>query len=103
MKWIKRLFGREAAGSNGSDGDSGMISCQDALERLYEYLDKELDDSWQDRVTAHFDVCSRCYPHLTFERTFLDVVRKTEPTEGPPEELKGRILELLAKEGLEPS
>jgi hypothetical protein len=92
MKWIKRLFGREAAGSNGSDGDSGMISCQDALERLYEYLDKELDDS-----------CSRCYPHLTFERTFLDVVRKTEPTEGPPEELKGRILELLAKEGLEPS
>ena len=103
MKWIKRLFGREEMAPRGSNGDSGMISCHDALERLYEYLDEELDDSWQERVQAHFDLCSRCYPYLTFEKSFLDAVRNTKPSEGPPPELKGRILELLTKEGLEPS
>lgn len=103
MNWIKRLFGREGTPPGGSNGDSGMISCQDALERLYEYLDQELDASWQERVQAHFDVCARCYPHLTFEKSFLDAVRNTEPSEGPPPELKGRILELLAEDGLEPT
>ncbi|MDX1395146.1 MAG: zf-HC2 domain-containing protein [Gemmatimonadota bacterium] len=51
------------------------ISCAEAVEKVYEYLDGELDAGWTERVHRHIEVCRRCYPYFNFERIFLDHVR----------------------------
>ena len=77
-----------------------MISCQEALDRLFEYLDGELEGLTREQVARHFELCSRCFPRLQFERAFLEVVRRAERGEGAPPHLKDRILEFVEEEGL---
>mgnify|MGYP003573952783 CR=1 FL=1 len=92
---IRRWMG---SGSNGKgdDGDgSGMLSCEETLARLYEFLDGELEDVTQAQVEAHFDVCAKCYPHLAMERSFLDALHRVVEGESAPSHLKSRVLQLL--------
>ena len=96
MNWIKRIFGGGASG----DGPD-TTSCQEALERLYEYLDGELQGLESDRVAEHFRVCQRCYPRLVFERSFLDAVHGVDTGDAAPDELRTRVLDLLKAEGLD--
>ena len=104
MNWLKRLFGGGAGKNGGEENGSGsaldMITCQEALERLYEYLDGELVPTETGQVEAHFRMCQRCYPHLQFERSFLQAVRGCDGG-GAPDELKSRVLEALRSEGLD--
>lgn len=76
----------------------GGIACDDALARLYEYLDGELDREAQDRVHRHVEVCRRCFPSFDFERLFLDHVRDRGLAGGGGEGLRSRIGELLDRE-----
>ena len=102
MNWLKRLFGSRAPKTNGSGAATDMISCDEALERLYEFLDAELDDTWQSRVEEHFEACKRCFPVMRFERSFLDAVQAAKQDAAAPEEVRNRILQALTEEGLEP-
>jgi anti-sigma factor (TIGR02949 family) len=72
-----------------------MIPCADAMRRVYEYLDGELDTGWADRVREHIEVCRKCYPYFDFERIFLDHVRSQAITPERSERLERRILEAL--------
>jgi len=99
MKWIRRIFGG-AASDGASDDAPDMISCHAALERLYEYLDGELEGAENHQVAEHFRVCQQCYPRLAFERTFLDAVHGVDTGEAAPDELRTRVLDLLKAEGL---
>ncbi len=75
-----------------------MIGCHEAMDRVYEYLDGELDPDWTERVREHIEVCKRCYPYFNFERIFLDHIRSRGLGEGRSEELEKRILEALESE-----
>jgi anti-sigma factor (TIGR02949 family) len=99
MNWIKRLLGMSSQDENGS---KDMATCEEAVERLYEFLDGELDDTWRERVEEHFEACKVCLPRLTFERSFLQAVQATRSQETTPEEVRNRILQALAEGGLEP-
>ena len=57
-----------------------MISCEDALHRIHEFIDGELEDVSSEQVKAHFDVCGRCYPHLQLEESFWDHATQTATT-----------------------
>jgi anti-sigma factor (TIGR02949 family) len=96
MKWIKKIFG----GARRGDAPD-MVSCHEALERLYEYLDGELEGVQSDRVAEHFRICQQCYPRLAFERTFLDAVHRVDRGEAAPDALRIRVLDLLRAEGLD--
>jgi anti-sigma factor (TIGR02949 family) len=74
------------------------ITCMEALERVQEYLDGELDHVSHEEVTQHFDKCKRCYPHLRLEERFRDLLHRSQKKEACPEHLKEQILELLAAE-----
>jgi len=102
MNWFKKLFGGSTPKTNGSAPENGMISCDEALERLYDFLDAELDETWQVRVNEHFEACKACFPVMTFEKSFLDAVQGSKSDATTPAEVRSRILEALAKEGLEP-
>ncbi len=75
-----------------------MIECREALERLMECLDGELDPETQARVAAHFEICRKCYPRYSWERRFLETLRATETGVRAPDELRLQILEVIAEE-----
>jgi anti-sigma factor (TIGR02949 family) len=102
MSWmdeLRRLIGR-ARQAEPAPVEPGNISCQEAAERIFEWLDGELDPEMNDRVGAHLRECARCYPFLRFEEAFREAVRRagarTEPT---PESLEARVLGSLHDEG----
>lgn len=88
---IRRLFG----GSPG--GDDEMIPCEEALRLVHEYLDGELEDVPRSQVKRHFEACGRCYPHLKFETSYREAVRRAAAGERAPAELRAKVSRLLAE------
>jgi len=80
------------------EGEGEQISCQEAVERVYEFLDGELDPGWTERVRRHAELCERCTPHFEFERAFLEHVRKKGLARERSELLERRIREALEGE-----
>lgn len=56
-------------------GREGGITCHEAAQRVYEFLDGELDAERMEQVRQHVEVCRRCWPYFNFERIFLDHIR----------------------------
>ena len=104
---IRKLFGSDEGGSDGSngrgagDGEPEMISCDEALERLFEYLDGELEDPTAEKVAQHFEVCRRCYPRLNFEKAFRNALKGVREGEQAPSGVRDKVLELLQDQGLD--
>ncbi len=94
MDRLRGLFGPTAA-----NGGPEMISCEDALKLVHEYLDGELESVSPAEVEAHFDACQRCYPHLRLERSFRQAVRRVASRETAPPELAKRLRELMSEVG----
>jgi anti-sigma factor (TIGR02949 family) len=103
MNWVDelrrvldRLRGQPPAEGAGMEGG---VSCQEAADHLYEWLDGELDPEMARRVGTHLEVCARCYPVLVFERSFRDAVARVAREEEAPPALKRRVLRELEGEG----
>ena len=91
LAWLRQVGGSRSTGN-------GMISCHDALERLFEFLDGELGESEAAKVQEHLRICEMCYPHLVFEQSFRDAVRHAHEGQRAPEVVRARVLELLQQE-----
>ena len=78
--------------------EEGLVSCEEAFERLYDFLDGELCATWTEKVRAHIEVCRKCYPHFNFERAFLDHVRSLGLEPEAREGLEARVREALREE-----
>lgn len=75
------------------------MTCRDALDQLWEYIDRELDDATADQVRVHLERCSHCFPQYDFQRAFRAFMA-TSCRECAPPELRRRIfLQLLGEEG----
>jgi mycothiol system anti-sigma-R factor len=107
MNFIERLRSLLSGEGHHQDGpreteeectDCRPISCGEALEKVYEYLDGELDGATNRDVQHHFSVCKRCYPHLQLEERFLDLLHESKEEVTMPAHLKDQVLELLALE-----
>jgi len=48
--------------------NANQISCDEALKRLFEYLDHELDAEHQGEVEQHLHDCRACYSRAEFEK-----------------------------------
>ncbi|HEX6939476.1 MAG TPA: zf-HC2 domain-containing protein [Longimicrobiales bacterium] len=71
-------------------------TCREAVARLYEYLDGELTPESAEAVRRHFELCKRCYPHLSFCQAFQDALRRAARGQpGAPEHLRRKLAELL--------
>ena len=98
---FRRLFGAEpsvgAVDAGGMAAGDGMISCEDALRLVHEFLDGELEGASADEVRQHFEVCQRCYPHLHLETVFREAIQRASLRPDAPAELKDRVSSLLAE------
>jgi len=78
-------------------GMADMISCEDALRLVHDYLDGELEGVPENQVRQHFDMCERCYPHLKLESVYRDAMHRVGSGSGAPAGLKARVSALLAE------
>lgn len=77
------------------------IGCQEALQRLYEYLDGELTPETDAEVRRHIDICAACYPEVKSATEFRDALQRAARGQPLcPEPLRRRIAEMLEAEGL---
>lgn len=93
MKKLTRIFRRDGAGATGRR----PITCHEALAVVNEFLDGELENITEAEVTAHFEVCRMCYPHLELEKAFREAMHRATRGERAPPELRAKVKELLAR------
>ena len=92
---LKSLF--SGTGQDAGSSGSPMITCEEALGVVHDFLDGELDGVSEEQVKAHFEVCKRCYPHLHVEEAFREALCRAAAEERAPTALKARLMELLAE------
>jgi anti-sigma factor (TIGR02949 family) len=74
--------------------DEPVISCEEALVRLADFLTRELDPSERAEVERHVDHCRSCCSRTEFERLLKQ--RLTElGSEKAPADLQARIRKLV--------
>ncbi len=74
------------------------IDCQGALDRLYEFLDSEIDRDTEAAIRSHLEECADCFKFFDFEKTYLRFLEAKTRAAGAPEGLRRRLLETLLRE-----
>lgn len=74
------------------------MDCADCLERLYAYLDRELNPDEVTEVRTHLDDCGGCDDNFVIEERFLARVRDCCAEDKAPVELRTRIVTRLRME-----
>jgi len=75
-----------------------VITCADAVRRLWEYLDGAVDESSRAAIDEHLSFCRRCCGELEFAqemRAFL----ATHAAEELPDDVRARLLATLDELG----
>jgi len=67
-----------------------VIDCEEALRRLFEYLDAELHGEPQREIEQHLERCRSCFSRVEFEKR-LKAYTAELGREPVPSELEGRI------------
>jgi anti-sigma factor (TIGR02949 family) len=68
------------------------MGCDDCLDRLYPYLDRELTLEEYDEVKRHLDDCRGCTSEFVFERVFLDRLRGSATSFVAPPDVRERLI-----------
>lgn len=73
-----------------------QIECEEAIARILEYLDGELDAAAERQVERHLETCRGCFGRAGFERRLRHLVAETgiAPT---PESLRQRARDLMKR------
>lgn len=79
-----------------------MIRCEEALARLWDFLDGELDAHDEAEVRRHIELCALCYPQYDFQRAYFELMRRIREQETTPGEVRRKLFErILAEEAAE--
>jgi len=77
---------------------TGMMGCEEAMARLWEFLDGEMPEEEREALRRHLEVCNRCFPAYDFQRAYLEYTQRLATREQAPAELRKtlflKILEL---------
>ena len=71
-----------------------VIDCEEALRRLFEYLDAELQGEPQHEIEQHLERCRSCFSRVEFEKR-LKAYTADLGREPVPSELEVRIRKVL--------
>jgi anti-sigma factor (TIGR02949 family) len=74
------------------------MNCKEAVDRLQDYLKRELTPGLAAEVRRHLDHCGHCFDHARFEENFLRMLEERARKETCPGALRQRILDLLRNE-----
>ncbi len=77
--------------------ETRRISCREAVERLWAYIDGELGEPDARCVEKHLSACRGCYPQYDFQRAFSEFLRQHENVPVPAS-LRRRVFLALLEE-----
>ena len=80
------------------DEPATSLTCAQAIEKIYEYLDGELTPQVEEGIRAHLAVCRKCYPNFRHEEVFLRFLEQRTQMEEAPPDLRRRIMKMLMDE-----
>lgn len=75
--------------------DVRPIDCEEALQRLFEYLDAELHGEPQREMAQHLERCRSCFSRVEFEKRLKAYTGQLGEEPVPPE-LEARIRKVFA-------
>jgi anti-sigma factor (TIGR02949 family) len=76
----------------------GMIRCEEALMRLWEFLDGALPAEEGAAVKKHLDICHRCFPKYDFQRAYFEYMRRMREHEIAPDRLRRLLFQRILRE-----
>jgi len=71
------------------------MDCEQALEKLWQFLDKELDGKASSELQRHLEECRHCFSKAEFEQRLRAMVRRSCAGEQAPPELRERLSKLI--------
>ena len=71
-----------------------MISCEQVLQDIWAYLDKEICEDDLVHIKSHLDLCRSCFSRVEFEKLLREEMKK-KTTHCCPEKVKARIQSIL--------
>jgi len=71
------------------------VDCNDCVERLYAFLDLELDEKELASVRAHVAGCDDCGDELGLEARFLERLKECATSDVTPPLLRDRVIQKL--------
>ena len=75
-----------------SCGKPHETPCTEVLDRIYAYLDGELDTTEQSKVRQHLDECGPCLREYGLEDAVKKLVRKHCGCDSAPDGLRAKVL-----------
>lgn len=72
----------------------GELSCEEVIVRLFDYLDRELDDRQATEIEHHLAHCRDCFSRSEFEKRLRARLADSAGQPAPPR-LERRIHQLL--------
>ncbi len=71
------------------------MTCREAVRKLYDYIDNELDNATTEKIKRHLELCRLCCDQFEFERTMKELVHKCCESSKAPAALKDKISKCL--------
>lgn len=78
-----------------SSGSVGVTDCSEALLRIFEFLDGEMNEADCARFQAHLDECGPCLKEYHLDQALKAVVKRSCGCEPAPKQLRTTILNRL--------
>jgi len=72
--------------------DADCTTCEGTMQRLHEYVDRELSPTELGAVKQHLEDCPPCQRHFDFEEQLKLLVHRKACPERAPGQLLNRIL-----------
>lgn len=66
------------------------MTCEEVIEQLFDYLDRELDHEVSDRIDRHLERCRDCFSRAEFEKRLRSKVSEAVEVDAP-DSLRRRI------------
>lgn len=72
-----------------------MITCKDAVARLWEYLEENLGRVSEGELEQHLEVCRHCCGEMEFTRQLRELLRRPTPLCELPDGARTRLEAVL--------
>jgi mycothiol system anti-sigma-R factor len=77
--------------------DDSLDDCQYVLERVYVFLDHELDDASGDLIRQHLAACEPCLERFDVELAFKSLVARRCGGDTAPQQLRDKVISRLSQ------
>ena len=75
-----------------SCGNPHETDCSEVLDRVYEYLDNEMEALDCAKIRQHLDECGPCLKQYDLDLALKALIRRSCASEPAPQELRTKIL-----------